>query len=301
MSKPFDVATKQLVEKDPIAWLRFLGLPGEEAELVDADLSTVVAEADRIFRVRNPDYMAHLELQATYKVDMGDRTFFYNAVTYYKYRISVESIVVLLRKEADGPAMTGVVAYGSLIFRYRVVRLWLFTPEELLGAPLALLPLVPLTSVSPEDLPEIIQRMEARVEEGAPESRNEFWTATWLLLGLRYNAEVAKQLLRGVMGMKESSTYQYMMEEGRAEGRIKGIQEGRQEGKQEGRQEGKQEGLQEGKTNEARRMLVLLGRKRLGELDAQTMVQLEAIFSSEELERLALRLFEVESWQELLQ
>ena len=164
-----------------------------------------------------------------------------------------------------------------------------------------LLPLVPLTSVSPEDLPEIIQRMEARVEEEAPESRNEFWTATWLLLGLRYNAEVAKQLLRGVVGMKESSTYQYMMEEGRAEGRIKGIQEGRQEGKQEGRQEGKQEGLHEGKTNEARRMLVLLGRKRLGELDAQTMVQLEAIFSSEELERLALRLFEVESWQELLQ
>ncbi len=276
---------------------------------MDADLSTVVAEADRIFRVRNPDYMAHLELQATYKVDMGDRTFFYNAVTYYKYRISVESIVVLLRKEADGPAMTGVVAYGSLMFRYRVVRLWLFTPEELLGAPLALLPLVPLTSVSPEDLPEIIQRMEARVEEEAPESRNEFWTATWLLLGLRYNAEVAKQLLRGVVGMKESSTYQYMMEEGRAEGRIKGIQEGRQEGiqegkqegRQEGRQEGKQEGLQEGKTNEARRMLVLLGRKRLGELDAQTMVQLEAIFSSEELERLALRLFEVESWQELLQ
>lgn len=264
---------------------------------MDADLSTVVAEADRIFRVRNPDYMAHLELQATYKVDMGDRTFFYNAVTYYKYRISVESIVVLLRKEADGPAMTGVVAYGSLMFRYRVVRLWLFTPEELLGAPLALLPLVPLTSVSPEDLPEIIQRMEARVEEEAPESRNEFWTATWLLLGLRYNAEVAKQLLRGVVGMKESSTYQYMMEEGRAEGRIKGIQEGRQEGIQEG----KQEGLQEGKTNEARRMLVLLGRKRLGELDAQTMVQLEAIFSSEELERLALRLFEVESWQELLQ
>ena len=46
MSKPFDVATKQLVAADPLAWLRFLGLPGESAELIDADLSAVVAEAD---------------------------------------------------------------------------------------------------------------------------------------------------------------------------------------------------------------------------------------------------------------
>ena len=71
MSKPFDVATKQLVEADPLAWLRFLGLPGTSAELIDADLATVVAEADRILRVTNPDYLAHVEMQATYKMDMG--------------------------------------------------------------------------------------------------------------------------------------------------------------------------------------------------------------------------------------
>src|SRR5438128_2167855 len=124
MPKPFDVATKQLVEADPLAWLRFLGLPGEEAELIDADLATVVAEADRILRVKNPDYLAHVELQASYKANMGDRTFLYNALAYYKYGLTIESVVLLLRKEADGPAVSGRVAYGSLDFRYAVVRLW---------------------------------------------------------------------------------------------------------------------------------------------------------------------------------
>ena len=66
MSKPFDAAIKRLVEADPTAWLHFLGLPGEQAELMDADLATVIAEADRILRVTNPDYLAHIELQASY-------------------------------------------------------------------------------------------------------------------------------------------------------------------------------------------------------------------------------------------
>ncbi len=85
MSKPFDVATKQLVEIDPLAWLRFLGLPGERAVLMDADLSTVVAEADRILQVSNPDYLAHFELQATYKNRHGRQ----NAVLQRRFVLQV--------------------------------------------------------------------------------------------------------------------------------------------------------------------------------------------------------------------
>jgi predicted transposase YdaD len=177
--KPFDVATKQLVEADPLAWLRFLGLPGEAAELIDADLATVVADADRILRVTSPDYLAHIELQSSYKVDMGDRTLPYNVVAYYKYRLPIESAVLLLRKEADGPAISGHVAYGSLNFGYRVVRIWEKSPQELLNAPLALLPLAPLTDVSADDLPNVVQRMEERIDAEAPvEERGLLWTTT---------------------------------------------------------------------------------------------------------------------------
>jgi len=273
VSKPFDVATKQLVEVDPLAWLRFLGLPGESAELIDADLSTVVAEADRILRVTNPDYLAHFELQSSYKVDMSDRTLFYNVVAYYKYRLPVKSVLLLLRKEADGPAMSGRVAYGSLTFDYRVVRIWERSPEELLNAPLALLPLAPLSDVSVGGLPGVIQRMEERIDaEARVEERGLLWTTTALLLGLKYDAALSNRLLKGVMGMKESSTYQFILEEGRVEGALR----------------------------EARRMVLLMGSKRFGEADAQTQAALDNITSQQQLELLATRLFEAASWQELL-
>jgi predicted transposase YdaD len=296
MSKPFDAATKRLVEADPKAWLRFLGLPGEEADLMDADLSTVTAEADRILHVRNPEYLAHIELQATYKVDMGDRTLFYNVVAYYRYRLPVESAILLLRKEADGPALSGRVAYGvpddsggSLAFRYRVVRIWEKSPEELLNAPLALLPLAPLTGVAENELPGVVQRMEKRIDAEAPvEDRGMLWTTAFLLMGLKYDPEFSRQLLQGVLEMKESSTYQYILQEGRAEGL------------QEGRAEGLQQGMVEGRAEEGRRMLLIAGGKRFGAPDAQTQAALEKITSPEQLEQLLARLFEVESWQELL-
>ncbi|HZO91509.1 MAG TPA: hypothetical protein VFB38_24515 [Chthonomonadaceae bacterium] len=268
-----------------MAWLRFLGLPGEKAQLIDADLATVVAEADRILRVTNPDYLAHFKLQASYKVNMGDRTLLYNVVAYYKYRLPIESAVVLRRKEADGPAMSGRVAYGSLEFRYRVVRIWKKSPEELLSGSLALLPLAPLTSVSESDLPDVVQRMEARIDAEAPmEDRGLLWTTTFLLLGLKYDPEFSQQLIKGVLEMKESSTYQYILQGGMKEG----LKEGMKEGEAKGRME------------EARRMLLLIGGKRFGEPDAQIQAALEKITSPQQLEQLAAQLFEVESWQELL-
>jgi hypothetical protein len=72
--------------------------------------------------------------------------------------------------------------------------------------------------------------------------------------------------------MKESSTYQYTLEEGRVEGRVEG----------------------------ERRLLLLMGSKRFGEPDAQIRAALENITSPQQLEQLAVRIFEVESWRELL-
>jgi hypothetical protein len=70
------------------------------------------------------------------------------------------------------------------------------------------------------------------------------------------------------MAMNESSTYQYILDEGRVEG--------------------------------ARRMLFILGEKRFGAPDTQTQAALNAVTSPQQLEQLAARLLEVESWQELL-
>jgi predicted transposase YdaD len=101
----------------------------------------------------------------------------------------------------------------------------------------------------------------------------ELWTATKVLLGLRYDAPFIEGLLQGVLTMKESTTYQAIVEEGR----------------------------QEGRQVEARRMLLQLGEHRFGGPPGESeRAALEAIASVEELERLILRLLDVETWTELL-
>jgi hypothetical protein len=77
--------------------------------------------------------------------------------------------------------------------------------------------------------------------------------------------------------MKESTTYQLILKEGRAEGRA------------------------EGKAEEARQLLLRLGKKRFGPPSKDIETDLQNITSLERLEQLAERLLEVGNWQELLQ
>ncbi len=54
MSKPFDAATKYLVESMPADWLALAGVTGVEVEVIDAELSTVTAAADKAILVTSP-------------------------------------------------------------------------------------------------------------------------------------------------------------------------------------------------------------------------------------------------------
>jgi len=58
--------------------------------------------------------------------------------------------------------------------------------------------------------------------------------------------------------------------------------------------------MSQGKLEELRRVLTLQGRKRFGPLDAKTATVIEDAMDIEHLEKLAQRLLEVSSWQELL-
>lgn len=76
--------------------------------------------------------------------------------------------------------------------------------------------------------------------------------------------------------MKESVTYQAIIEEGEAKGKAKG------------------------EANEARKILLLQGRDRFGEPPAGAVAALDAVTDVQKLEELALRLLHASSWQELL-
>jgi hypothetical protein len=87
--------------------------------------------------------------------------------------------------------------------------------------------------------------------------------------------------------MKESTTYQRILTEGR----------------QEGLQAGLQEGLNLGEIREARRYLILLATERFGDPNPETLAALEAIRSVERLEALGRRLISnpnIGAWDDLL-
>jgi predicted transposase YdaD len=199
--------------------------------------------------------------------------------------LPVRSVVILLRPKAYGPEMSGVVRHAIgdeqyLEFRYRIVRIWQKPVESVLAGGVGTLPLAPLADVKEGDLPAVIRRMKQRLSaETPPNEEAVLWTSTYVLMGLRYNQTVAGELLKGVMEMEESVTYQEIIRKGEAKGRA--------------------EGQAEGAAEEARRILLRIGTKLLGAPDANAVAAIEAISNRERLENLIDRVSEVKSWSEL--
>jgi hypothetical protein len=318
MAKPFDATTKHLIETHPADWLALLGHPATRLHIIDADLSTISSEADKVIRVEAPhDEIVHLDLQAGYDRDLGDRTLEYNVLLSRRHKVVVHSIVILLRPEADRPsmAMTGKIEWylpdgrRTLEFVYDVVRVWELPTEGLLAGGLGTLPLAPLSNVAQEALPGVIYRMEARIEaEASKEEAADLWTATYILMckyqksaqtclanrltsgcgegtssclmGLKYSEAVAGHLLKGVRAMQESVTYQAILREGEARGEVRGEARGR--------------------AQEARTLLLRLGSKRFGVPNTDTLAAIDVIEDVARLELLAERVLDTESWAELL-
>lgn len=280
MPKPFDAALKDLVYKYPRDWLAQFGLPATApVEMLDTDLSTITTQADRLILVRDAvPWIFHVELQSSRDSDLGLRTLEYSVLVHRRTRLPVHSLVILLRREAEDQTLTGEVSYrapagrGGLQFEFDVVRLWQRPVEPLLAGGLGTLPLAPLADFGFEALPGVVTRMNERLAI-APQSRQaELWTATYILMGLRYPADLTDRLLREVRAMRDSVTYQAILAEGEAEGALK----------------------------EARKLLLSLGTQRFGRPSAAVREALSGITTVERLERLSEHLLKVESWDELL-
>ena len=288
MPHAYDATLKYLVAREPAAWLEFVGLPPIDAELVEeeeiqellsADLSTVSASADILMRMSG-DGLAHIDFQSGPDPRMDDRALHYNVLADYRFGQHVETVVVLLRKEAAHPAMSGRVDRTDrrgrkyLAFEYAIVRLWEIPVEEILNGPFGVLAAAPLAQVEASDLPGVIRRMGARIAVETPSSdATEIWTSVYVLMGLKYSDQLSKRLLQGVMGMKESATYQAILSEGEAKGELQGIRE----------------------------TILRLASRCFGTPTDNTVAALNQITSIPTLQVLVDRLLEVESWSELLE
>lgn len=308
MPKPFDATIKDLAAQGPadfVAWID--GPTTQPVQLLNVDLSTVTTAADVVFGIGDPlAAILHLDAQASASATKHRDVLAYNVLLHRVYDLPIHSIVLLLRQQAQHPNLTGRVQYaarpsrGKMEFGFELISLWEIPADDLLDSALATVPLAVLgklpDALSLEDgLAGVIQRLRDRLlRETGGEQAERLMTAAYILSGLRLpNPESVAQLFRGVsIAMRESVTYQAILEEGR--------EEGRQEGRKEGRKEGRNEGRNEGRVEELHRTILRQGRERFGEADPTTRQDIEAITDVVALEDLSVRLLKVSDWDELL-
>lgn len=277
MPANYDATTKYLVETAPRDWLALCGHGVRSpVKVVDADLSTITTMADKVVRVEEPEpWMAHFEFQSSYDSGIGLRLLRYNVLIEYRHQLPVQSILILLKPESDGPAANGItrrsLPNGTCYyeFRFQTIKVWQLPLNELLTGKIGTLPLAPISDVAQSRLSAVIRRMKDRVEqEVASEDRNEFWTITGILMGTRYPAPTIETLLKGVIKMRESSVIQAY--------------------------------LQEGREDEARKMVLEIVKDRFGSFDPKLKQFVDTISDIASLERLMIRAGKVPKWQDLL-
>jgi hypothetical protein len=290
MPKVYDATCKDLVASYPGDFGAAFGLAGPVPLTVhNVELSIVSAATDVVLgRGQPPDAFIILDFQSHWENDLLSRTLLYNAILHHQKQVPVHSMLVLLRPIAHLDRLEGGVHYavwperGQTDHRFEIIKLWEQPVARFLAGGLGILPLVPLCQMTQgstleEALPGILHRINERLmAEAKPEDAGRLWTATFFLTGLRIPEDRVLPLFQGVYGMQDSSTYQYVLRQGKALGEA------------------------EGAAKELRKILLLQGQLRFGPPSAAAVQALESLSDLERMERMAGRVIRVSSWQELL-
>jgi predicted transposase YdaD len=281
-SKPFDPTLKDLVECGPEDWTALAGGPAAPTRIIDADIGTITGAADKALLVEaQPPYLLHLEFLSGHDaVDQPRLLHKRNLLLEDRHDLDVRTLLVVLRPEADSPTLTGHrqrVHPGEtepyITFRYDVFRVWQQPAARFLTGGLGLLPLAPISAVTETELPAIMEQMAERLRSRqARPLASKLWSATYILMGLRYTKDLIEELWRGVTAMEESVTYQAILHKGEVKGALA----------------------------ELKKMVLLQGESRFGPPNAQARAALEGIQDVEQLEALSLRLLQATDWQDLL-
>ena len=290
MPKPYDAASKALIEACPVAWIRIAGFdPQGSVHVANIDLSAVTSAADYVIQVdddREP-WLAHVEFVSNRQHGLPKDLALRNVLLHKRSGLPVQTILILLDPQASQPDLSGVYetriqGRRQLLLEYAVVKIYEFSVEELLLQPPALAPLAVLSREikTRDDVSSTLDRLHDRLIEGLaddPGLIKELWTTAEIYLGLKFKGEEnktwIKALTRGVLSVKDSIIYQDILDEGRNEGQARG----------------------------QARMLLRLGTKRWGQPNDGEKVALEAIVDFERLDRMADQLDQVSSWDQLLQ
>lgn len=272
MSKPFDATLKELICSYPADWLAQLGVPlVAPPEVISAELSTVTAAADTLIKVG--DLVVHIDVESGPDDSLARRMLMYNVLAHQHTGLPVRTSAVLLRSNASRATLSDRVEYEELSFQFDIVRVWEIPAENLLRAGVGLLPLAvigkpPAGKTREQALPGQVERIADRLDREARGEAGKLMTAAYILAGMHTRSPVAKRIFEKVLAMRESGTYQLILEEGA----IAHTQE----------------------------LVLKLGRKRLGEPSDKQANKLKAIQDLDRLDRLVEKAPTAKSWDALL-
>ena len=310
MATPFDATLNSLIDATLGDWALFLagrvGVGAGPASTVpaaalDTDLSSALF-CDRLFRIEGPaPAVVHLELESSSHLHSATRLVRYNANAEHATGLPVYSVLMLLRPEARASNQTGVWERRrpdgtvSHRFEYEVVRVWRESVAGLVAAGPGLAPLALLTDEAAGDLEAAFARVEERLRQpDVPGTlKKDLFGSTYVLCGLRYEAERIAEVYRNMaLTLEDSTTYQAILQKGQAQGRA--------EGQAQGRAEGQALGQALGQAQAGQAILLRLGARRFGPAPAGVEARVRAVADPDLLAGLAERVADAAGWDELL-
>ncbi|KJH72393.1 Rpn family recombination-promoting nuclease/putative transposase [Aliterella atlantica] len=276
-----DNISKFLIEQyssDFAAWL--LSESISLTTINPTELNVEPIRADSVMLLQSSAVILHTEFQT-----VGDETMPFRMADYYlrlkrKFPAqTIQQVVIYLKRTSSNLVRQERYVTPVMTHQFRVIRLWEEPVEIFLSTP-GLLPLAVLSSAANKEsvLTQVVNELE---QIANPREQSNLVAATSILAGLELDEQTIRQLMRSPV-MRESTMYQSILREGRAEGLEQGMQQG----------------LIQGRTVEGRALVLKLLTRKLGTLSSEMTTKVSAL-SLEQLESLGEALLDFTSVADL--
>ncbi|MBA2747244.1 MAG: Rpn family recombination-promoting nuclease/putative transposase [Tatlockia sp.] len=224
-----DHISKFLIEQysaDFAAWL--LGESISLTTINPTELNVEPIRADSVMLLQSSTVILHTEFQTA-----SDETMPFRMADYYlrlKRKFpeqTIQQVVIYLKRTNSNLVRQDRYVTPVMTHQFRIIRLWEEPVEVFLSTP-GLLPYAVLSRASNKEsvLTQVVRELEQIAD---PREQSNLVAATSILAGLELEEQTVRQLVRSPV-MRESTMYQSILREGRAEGLEQGLIQGRTAG-----------------------------------------------------------------------
>jgi predicted transposase/invertase (TIGR01784 family) len=238
----FDNICKFLAETystDIASWLLGEAIPLTQVQ--PQELAVEPIRADSLILLEAESLLLHLEFQTRPDPQIPFRELDYWVRGKRRFPDKkIRQFVIYLKETSSDLVFQNWFEDERTRHEFEVIRLW----EQPITNFLEFTGMLPFAIlVNDGDKERLLQDIAQKIDE-IPEqkTRQIIGAATYVLAGLVLDKNIIKQILRRDI-MRESVTYQEILEEGRLEGEVKGRKEGEVKGRKEGEIKGRKQGL----------------------------------------------------------